>query len=59
MPSPEIVNMTKSALTAETKEMLLSLAKEKEMPARILQAEVDAIGQSGFRFDMPDFTTEP
>lgn len=59
MPSPEIVNMTKSAQTAETKEMLLSLAKEKEMPARILQAEVDAIVQSGFRFDMQDFTTEP
>lgn len=58
MPSPEIVNIAKSAQTAETKDMLLALAKEKEMPARILQAEVDAIGRSGFRFDMQDFTTE-
>jgi len=58
MPSPEIVNIAKSVQTAETKEMFLSLAKKEEMHARILRAEVDAIGQSGFWFDMQEFTME-
>jgi rubrerythrin len=52
------LDFAKSAQTAEAKEMFLSLAKEEEMHARILQAEVDAIGQSGFSFDMQEFTME-
>ena len=52
------LDLAKSAQTAETKEMFLSLAKEEEMHARILQAEVDAIGLSGFWLDMQEFTME-
>jgi rubrerythrin len=42
----------------EAKEMFLSLAKEEEMHMKILQAEIDSIGQSGFWFDMQEFTME-
>jgi rubrerythrin len=40
------------------KEMFLSLAKEEELHAKILRAEVDSIGQSGFWCDMQEFTME-
>jgi len=40
------------------KEMFLSLAKEEELHAKILRAEVDSIGQNGFWFDMQEFTME-
>lgn len=40
------------------KEMFLSLAKEEETHAMILQAEVDSIGQNGFWCDMQEFTME-
>ncbi len=42
----------------EAKEMFLSLAKEEEMHMKILQAEIDSISQSGFWFDMQEFTME-
>ena len=42
----------------EAKEMFLSLAKEEELHMKILQAEIDSIGQSGFWFDMQEFTME-
>ena len=44
--------------TGTAKEMFLSLAKEEEMHAKILRAEVDSIGQNGFWFDMQEFTME-
>ncbi len=42
----------------EAKGMFLSLAKEEELHMKILQAEIDSIGQSGFWFDMQEFTME-
>ena len=42
----------------EAKEMFLSLAKEEELHMKILQAEIDSIGQSGFWCDMQEFTME-
>ena len=42
----------------EAKEMFLSLAKEEEYHMKILQAEIDSISQSGFWFDMQEFTME-
>jgi rubrerythrin len=42
----------------EAKEMFLSLAKEEELHMKILRAEIDSIGQSGFWFDMQEFTME-
>jgi rubrerythrin len=42
----------------EAKEMFLALAKEEDLHARILKAEVDSIGQNGFWFDMQEFTME-
>ena len=42
----------------EAKEMFLSLANEEELHRKILQAEIDSIGQSGFWFDMQEFTME-
>ncbi len=42
----------------EAKEMFLSLAKEEELHMKILQAEIDSISQSGFWFDMQEFTME-
>ena len=40
------------------KEMFLSLAKEEELHAKILRAEVDSIGLNGFWCDMQEFTME-
>jgi rubrerythrin len=42
----------------EAKEMFLSLAKEEEVHMKILRAEIDSISQSGFWFDMQEFTME-
>ena len=52
------LEMAASAQSAVAKEMFLSLAKEEEMHAKILRAEVDSIGQKGFWFDMQEFTME-
>jgi rubrerythrin len=42
----------------EAKEMFLALAKEEELHMKILKAEIDSIGQSGFWFDSQEFTME-
>jgi rubrerythrin len=52
------LDMAKGAATKEAKEMFLALAKEEDMHAKILKAEVDSIGQNGFWFDMQEFTME-
>ncbi|MBM2828503.1 MAG: rubrerythrin domain protein, partial [Actinobacteria bacterium] len=52
------LDMAKGAATKEAKEMFLALAKEEDMHARILRAEVDSIGRNGFWFDMQEFTME-
>lgn len=52
------LKLAESARTPEAREMFLTLAKEEEMHAKILQAEVDSIGKSGFWFDMQEFTME-
>lgn len=54
----EYVEMAGSAESDAAREMFLALAKEEEMHARILRAEVDSIGQNGFWFDMQEFTME-
>jgi len=54
----QYVEMAESAESEAAKEMFLALAKEEEMHARILRAEVDSIGQNGFWFDMQEFTME-
>lgn len=52
------LDLAEKADEPEAKEMFLSLAKEEEMHMKILQAEIDSIGQSGFWFDMQEFTME-
>lgn len=52
------LDMAKKASTGEAKEMFLALAKEEDMHAKILKAEVDSLGQTGFWFDMQEFTME-
>jgi rubrerythrin len=52
------LGLAEKADDPEAKEMFLSLAKEEEMHMKILQAEIDSIGQSGFWFDMQEFTME-
>ncbi|MGZ8441739.1 MAG: ferritin family protein, partial [Candidatus Deferrimicrobiaceae bacterium] len=52
------LEMASAAGSGAAKEMFLSLAKEEEMHAKILRAEVDSIGQNGFWFDMQEFTME-
>lgn len=52
------LEMAAKAHTDDGKAMFLSLAKEEDLHARILKAEVDAIGQDGFWFDMQEFTME-
>jgi rubrerythrin len=52
------LDLAAKAQDPEAKEMFLSLAKEEEMHMKILQAEIDSIGQSGFWFDMQEFTME-
>ena len=38
--------------------MFLALAKEEELHMKILKAEIDSIGQSGFWFDTQEFSME-
>ncbi len=52
------LEMAAKAHTDEGKAMFLSLAAEEDLHARILRAEVDALGQDGFWFDMQEFTME-
>ena len=52
------LDMANKAHSDEGKAMFLSLAKEEDLHARILRAEVDAIGQEGFWFDLQEFTME-
>ncbi|MCL5965730.1 MAG: hypothetical protein M1550_00660 [Deltaproteobacteria bacterium] len=52
------LNLAKGAASAAAREMFLALAKEEELHAKLLQAEVDSIGQNGFWFDMQEFTME-
>jgi len=52
------LEMASAAGSGVAKEMFLALAKEEEMHAKILRAEVDSIGQNGFWFDMQEFTME-
>ena len=52
------LELAAKAQDSEAKEMFLSLAKEEEVHRKILQAEIDSIGQSGFWFDMQEFTME-
>jgi rubrerythrin len=50
--------LARNAASTEAKEMFLALAKEEDLHARILKAEVDSIGQNGFWFDLQEFTME-
>ncbi|RJP25628.1 MAG: hypothetical protein C4529_00490 [Deltaproteobacteria bacterium] len=52
------LQMADGAKTPSAREMFLGLAKEEELHAKILRAEVDSIGQNGFWFDMQEFTME-
>ena len=52
------LDLAKGTKSKEAREMFLALAKEEDMHARILKAEVDSIGQNGFWFDMQEFTME-
>jgi rubrerythrin len=54
----QYLELARQAGTPEAKEMFLSLAKEEDLHARLLQAEIDSIGQNGFWFDMQEFTME-
>jgi rubrerythrin len=54
----QYLEMAGSAGSEAAKQMFLSLAKEEEMHAKILRAEVDSLGQNGFWFDMQEFTME-
>jgi rubrerythrin len=52
------VEMAERSKKDSAKEMFLALAKEEDLHAKILRAEVDSIGQNGFWFDMQEFTME-
>ncbi len=52
------IEMAAKAHSDEGKAMFLSLAAEEDLHARILRAEVDALGQDGFWFDIQEFTME-
>ena len=52
------LDMARQARNSDAKEMFLSLAKEEDFHAKILQAEIDSLGQNGFWFDMQEFTME-
>jgi rubrerythrin len=54
----DYLEMAAKATSADGKAMFLSLAQEEDLHARILRAEVDALGQDGFWFDMQEFTME-
>ena len=52
------IEMAESAGSEADREMFLALAREEDLHARILRAEVDSIGRNGFWFDMQEFTME-
>ncbi len=52
------LDLAAKAGSPEAKEMFLALAKEEELHMKILRAEIDSIGQTGFWFDMQEFTME-
>jgi len=52
------LELAATAKSSQAKEMFLSLAKEEELHMKILRAEIDSVGQSGFWFDMQEFTME-
>jgi rubrerythrin len=52
------LDLARQADSDEAKAMFLFLAKEEELHAKLLRAEIDSIGQSGFWFDMQEFTME-
>jgi rubrerythrin len=52
------VEMAGRSKKDSAREMFLSLAKEEELHAKVLRAEVDSIGQNGFWCDMQEFTME-
>lgn len=52
------LELSKGARSKEARELFLALAKEEDMHAKILKAEIDSIGQNGFWFDMQEFTME-
>jgi|GEM_PF-681773 len=54
----EYLALAKQASSEEAREMFLALAKEEDLHARILRAEVDSLGRNGFWFDMQEFTME-
>ena len=52
------LDLAEKTNSEDAKKMFLSLAKEEELHMKILKAEIDSIGQSGFWFDMQEFSTE-
>lgn len=52
------LDLAGKAKSEDAKKMFLSLAKEEELHMKILNAEIDSIGQSGFWFDMQEFSME-
>jgi len=52
------LDLAGKAQSPEVKEMFLALAKEETVHAKILQAEIDSIGQTGFWCDMQEFSME-
>lgn len=58
MANKGYLELAKSAASEEAREMFLALAKEEDLHARLLRAEVDSIGRNGFWFDMQEFTME-
>jgi len=52
------IDLAEKAKSEDAKKMFLSLAKEEELHMKILNAEIDSIGQSGFWFDMQEFSME-
>lgn len=52
------IDLAGKAKAEEARTMFLSLAKQEEIHKKIIQAEIDSIGQNGFWFDMQEFTME-
>lgn len=52
------LDLAGKATSDEAKEMFLALAREEEVHRKILQAEIDSLGQTGFWCDMQEFSME-
>lgn len=52
------LELARTATSPQARGMFLALAKEEEMHAKILRAEIDAIGKTGFWFDFREFSME-